>query len=128
MNKQFLKDTLGWGSILWLVGYILGFIFFAIVPPSMIGWVIMPIGIVITLWVLMKKVRGGSFQHYLTLAIVWTVIAVVLDYVFIVKVLNPADGYYKLDVYLYYLLTFILPIIVGSRKGFTDKSGESAVS
>jgi hypothetical protein len=32
---------------------------------------------------------------------------------FIVKLLNPADGYYKADVYLYYALTFISPLIVG---------------
>ena len=116
MNKQFLKDSLGWGFILWLVGYILGFIFFAVVSPSMIGWVITPIGIIITLWVLLKRVKGSSFQYYLMLAILWTLIAVVLDYLFIVKTLHPADGYYKLDVYLYYILTFILPIVVGGLK------------
>ena len=42
--------------------------------------------------------------------------AIVLDYLLIVKALNPADGYYKLDVYLYYALTFILPLAAYSRK------------
>ena len=121
MNKQFLKDSLGWGFVLWLIGYALGMILFFIVPPSMLGWVIMPIGIVITLWVLLKKVKENSFQHYLTLAIVWTVIAVVFDYLFIVKALKPADGYYKLDVYLYYALTFVLPLIIGWRKKVIQK-------
>lgn len=113
MNKQFLKDSFGWGFLLWLIGYILGFIFFAIVPPALIGWVIMPIGTLITLWVLFKKIKTTNF---LLLSITWTIIAVVLDYFFIVKALKPADGYYKLDVYLYYVLTFILPLIVGWRK------------
>jgi hypothetical protein len=45
-----------------------------------------------------------------------TVIAIVFDYVFLVKVLNPADGYYKLDVYLYYVFTLILPLIIGWLK------------
>lgn len=55
MDKQLLKDALGWGFVLWLIGYALGFVVFFIVPPSVIGWVIMPIGIIITLWVLLKK-------------------------------------------------------------------------
>jgi uncharacterized membrane protein len=116
MTKQFLKDALGWGFILWLIGYILGFVLFAIVPPSLIGWVIMPIGIVVTLWFLFKKVKGDSFRYYLLLAVAWMLIAVVFDYFFLVKALKPADGYYKLDVYLYYALTFVLPLIAVWRK------------
>ena len=113
MNKQFLKDTLGWGFILWLIGYILGIILFFILPPSLIGWVIMPIGLMITLWVLLKKVKIGDFRYYVILATVWTVIAIAFDYIFIVKAFNPSDGYYKPDVYLYYSLTFIVPLIIG---------------
>jgi hypothetical protein len=116
MTKHLLKDALGWGVALWLIGYALGFILFAVVPPSMIGWVIMPIGIILTLWVLIKKVNGNSFRYYLIVAIAWTAIAVAFDYLFLVKALKPADGYYKLDVYLYYALTFALPPIVGWRK------------
>jgi hypothetical protein len=116
MNKQFYKDAFGWGFILWLIGYALGIILFSIVSPSIIGWIIMPIGILITLWVLFKKIKSESFQYYLLLAVAWTLIAVMFDYFFLVKAFKPADGYYKLDVYLYYLLTFILPLIVGWRK------------
>ena len=116
MNKQLIKDTLGWGFLLWLIGYILGIIFFMIVSPSMVGWIIMPIGTIITLWVLSKKVKGNSLQYYLMLAVIWTFIAIVFDYLFLVKVFKPADGYYKLDVYLYYALTFILPLIIGWTK------------
>jgi len=112
MNKQFLRDTLGWGFILWFIGYVLGVILIFILPPSLIGWVIMPIGLIITFWVLLKKVKLAGLRDYLILAAVWTVIAVVFDYIFIVKAFHPADGYYKPDVYLYYLLTFIAPLIV----------------
>ena len=42
--------------------------------------------------------------------------AVVLDYFLIVKLFHPVDGYYKLDVYLYYVFTFALPIVVGLMK------------
>lgn len=116
MMKHFLKDACGWGLALWGFGYVLGIVFFAIVPHSIIGWIIMPIGILVTLWVLVKKVKAGSFQYYLYLAIVWTLIAIIFDYFFLVKVFKPADGYYKVDVYLYYGITFFLPLLVGWKK------------
>ena len=115
-NKQFLKDAFGWGFILWLIGYVLGIILFMFISTSMLGWVIMPIGIIITLWVLFKKVNGDTIGYYVLIGVTWAVIAIILDYVLIVKVFAPVDGYYKLDVYLYYVLTFLLPIVVGSRK------------
>jgi len=116
MKKQFYKDAFGWGFILWLIGYAFGMILFFIVPISMIGWIIMPIGILITLWVLLKKVKVDSFQQYVLLAVVWVLIAIVCDYFFLVQAFKPADGYYKLDVYLYYALTFVLPLLVGWKK------------
>ncbi|HTX87108.1 MAG TPA: hypothetical protein VMC41_03535 [Candidatus Nanoarchaeia archaeon] len=122
MNKKFIMDSLGWGFILWLIGYILGIVFFFMMPVSMIGWAILPIGVIIALWVLFKIVKGDSFQYYLWLAIIWMAIAVILDYFLIVKTLKPADGYYKPDVYLYYALTFILPILVGWKKKISRKS------
>lgn len=116
MTKQFAKDAIGWGSLLWFIGYVLGILLFFVVPPSMIGWVITPIGTVITLWVLLKKIKSNSFSYYVLLAIVWTLIAITFDYFFLVKLFKPEDGYYKLDVYVYYALTFTLPLIVGLRK------------
>lgn len=122
MNKQLLRDSLGWGFILWFIGYVLGILLFFVLPPSLIGWVIMPIGLIITFWVLMNKVKSGAVPYYALLAIVWTVIAVAFDYLFIVKAFNPADGYYKLDVYLYYALTFIVPLVAGWwKKAKSDK-------
>jgi hypothetical protein len=97
MNKNFYIDAFGWGFVLWLIGYLLGMILFFVVPVDMIGWVILPIGIIITLWILFKKITEDSFNYYLYLAIAWTLIAIVFDYLFIIKALN-ADGYYKLDV------------------------------
>ena len=111
-----------WGFVLWLIGYALGFILFAFVPTDMIGWVITPIGIIITLWVLFKKIKRDRFKCYVGLGVIWTLMAIILDYIFLVKMLKPADGYYKLDVYLYYALTLLLPILVGwSKKGSLTK-------
>lgn len=108
---------MGWGFLLWLIGYALGIILFTLVPPSAIGWIITPFGIAITLWVLFKKIKSESIRYYVLLAAAWTVIAVVCDYFFLVKAFNPADGYYKFDVYVYYALTFFLPLCVGWWKG-----------
>lgn len=115
MNKKFLGDLMVWGFVLWLVGYVLSFILFFIVPPQLIGWIIAPIGTVITVWVLCKKIKSNDFNYYLLVGISWLLLAVLLDYIFIVKLLHPI-GYYKLAVYLYYLLTFGLPLIVGYKK------------
>ena len=116
MNKRFFRDAFGWGFALWLIGFVLGIVLFAVVPLSMIGWVIMPIGIIIAIWILLKQVKGDSLQYYALLAVVWVLIAVACDYIFLVKAFKPADGYYKLDVYLYYAFTFLLPLVVGWRK------------
>lgn len=121
MDKQFLKDAFGWGFLLWLIGYGLGIMLFAVVPLSMIGWIIMPIGTVITLWVLVKKIKADSFKYYTQLTVVWVLLAIVFDYFFLVKAFKPSDGYYKFDIYLYYALTFLLPLIVGWRKLRTIK-------
>ena len=116
MIKHFLKDAFIWGFILWLVGYLLGIVFFPLVPSSFLGWWIMPIGILITLWVLQKKVKAASVKYFLFMAIIWVSIAIVCDYFFLVKLFKPADGYYKLDVYVYYALTFLLPLFICWRK------------
>ena len=116
MKSRPLKDALGWGIGLWLLGYVMGIILFFVLPTSLIGWVIMPIGVAATTGVLLKKVKGDTLKDYLVLAVAWTLIAVGFDYVFIVQALQPEDGYYKLDVYLYYALTFLIPLALGRWK------------
>lgn len=122
MNKQFLKDSFGWGFLLWLLGYILGIVFFMFVPKEMIGWVITPIATAITLGVLLRKIGDKSLRYYFQIGIIWLSIAVIFDYLFIVQLLKPEDGYYKLDVYLYYFLALVLPILVGKYKVIKNKS------
>jgi len=113
-GKIFL-NTVFWGFMLWLFGYILGIIFFAFVPKNMIGWFVSPLGIIFTLWVLLKKIKREELMCYFGLGLIWTIMAMALDYVFLVKLFKATD-YYKLDVYVYYILTFILPIAVGWYK------------
>lgn len=110
MNTRFMKDAL------WVIGYALGIVLFALVPVSVIGWIITPFGMAITLWVAFKKVKGDTLRYFVLVGLVWLLIAIVGDYVFIVKAFKPADGYYKLDVYLYYALTLAIPLVAGWRR------------
>lgn len=112
---QIITSNIFWGFILWLFGYILGIILFPFVPPTTIGYYIMPLGLALMLWVLFKKIHREQFGCYIGVGVFWTVMAILLDYVFIVKLFGSA-GYYKLDVYIYYALTLIIPIIVGWYK------------
>ena len=58
MQTKMFKDGLVWGFVLWLIGYVLGIVLFPFVANAVLGWVIMPIGVILTLWVLIKKVKG----------------------------------------------------------------------
>jgi hypothetical protein len=120
-TKEKIKSMLAWGFILWLVGYIAGFVLFFVVPKAYIGWVITPFATVFTIWVLMKKIKRPELMCYFGTGLIWTLMAVGLDYLFIVKMLKTGTSYYKPDVYLYYILTFTLPILVGYWK-FKHKS------
>lgn len=122
-NKQKMISTFGWGFVLWLVGYIAGIVLFMLVPENMIGWIITPFATIFTLWVLFKRIKRSELMCYFGLGLVWTVMAIVLDYFFIVK-LFQSDSYYKPDIFLYYTLTFTLPLIVGYWK-FKNKSEET---
>lgn len=119
--KEKLSNTFVWGFVLWLIGYIAGFILFFVVPKTYIGWVITPFATILTVWVIMKKVRRPELMCYFGLGLLWTLMAIGLDYVFIVKMLKTGTEYYKPDVFLYYILTFILPMIVGYWK-YKNKS------
>jgi hypothetical protein len=122
-KKNIFLNTLWWGFLLWLFGYALGILFFAFVPKDAIGWYILPLGAIFTLWVLFKKIERESFGCYIGLGVFWVVIAIVLDYLFIVKLFGSAD-YYKIDVFVYYSLTLILPIVVGWYKMKLNNAGK----
>ncbi len=116
MSKQSWKDILSWGFALWLIGYILGILLFMVVPASLIGWIISPLGVGMTIWVLFKKIKSEKLIDYLVIGMIWLAIAMLADYFFLFKLFKPDDGYYKLDVYFYYVVTFLLPIIIGKIK------------
>ena len=122
--KEIIKDGLGWGFLVWLIGYGLGIVFFTIVPHNLIGIFVTPIGIIVSLWVLFKKIHSKKFNHYIVLAFSWTAIAIICDYFFLVRAFTTTAVYYQWDVYVYYALTFLLPIFVGWRKIHYQLSNE----
>lgn len=121
IRKNLLINELFWGLLLWLFGYILGFVFYAFVPKDLLGLVIMPFGVLLTLWILFKKIERKEIGAYLKIGLIWALIAIIFDYLFIV-VLLKSSTYYKLDVYLYYLITFFLPITVGWHRLYYKKN------
>jgi hypothetical protein len=50
-------------------------------------------------------------QYYAGVGVAWALIAIVLDYLFIVLLFGAA--YYGADVFVYYVLTFFIPLGVG---------------
>lgn len=113
MTKSLLREGVVWGAGLWLFGYLLSFAAFAFVPVAYIGAAIAPFAFVATVWVATRHVEGPTLGYYAAVGAIWAVLAVVLDYVLLVQLLHPADGYYKFDVYLYYVLCFVIPFAAG---------------
>lgn len=112
-QEQFI-DTLGIGFFLWFIGYIASIILYFLVPPAIIGRILFivftPVIIVITL-VRFRK-RALTLRYYTIVSLVWTGIAIVADFLFIVLLFNP-DNYYHLSVFCYYIMTFLVPLIAG---------------
>ncbi|MDT8358053.1 MAG: hypothetical protein RQ758_06065 [Methanomicrobiaceae archaeon] len=107
------QRQLGLGTLLWLLGYLTSLVLFFTPFAEIMGWIITaiftPVTIVITWW--WFKDRDLFLPYFIGVGVAWTVIAVVLDYLFIVQLFS-AD-YYQSDVFLYYALTFLIPVGVG---------------
>ena len=110
---QRIIDTVVIGIISWLVGYITSLILFFSPFTGIMGWILLivftPITIAFTWW--WFRERELSLMYYVGVGITWIVIAVVLDYLFIVLLLHAS--YYGPDVYVYYALMFLIPVGVG---------------
>ncbi len=111
--KDWIKDTMGLGTLLWLFGYIASLVLFFTPFVNTMGWIITaiftPVTIVIT-WLWFRE-RDLPLLYFVKVGIIWTVIAIVLDYLFIVQLFQAT--YYETDVFVYYALTFLIPVGVG---------------
>ena len=113
-NRTKITDIVGLGSLLWFIGWCSSLVLFFFVPTDILGWILFviftPVTIAITaLWF---RKRGLAMAYYLAVAIVWTVIAVLFDYLFIVTLFN-VSGYYHPSVIVYYAETFLIPLCIG---------------
>lgn len=111
--RLYLQYGVGWGLLLWFFGYAMGIALFPFVPTEYLGWYVSPLGLAATIFVLLRWAHIRTITQGLAVGLIWAAIAMVMDYVFIVLLLQPADGYYKLDVYVYYASAFILPVLAG---------------
>jgi hypothetical protein len=109
-----LIDTFGLGFVIWLVGFVASIILWGFVSHDILGWVLFLIFIPLMLYLpyMRFRERKERLSYYLIVGLVWLLVAVVFDYIFIVKLFNSQD-YYKLDVFVYYAVTFLMPLIVG---------------
>ena len=116
--KTMLVDAPLLGFLVWLMGYLAGIALYFVFRPDVLGWVLFviftPIVAFLCYWRFRK--RKEAITYYVFVAAVWLIVAVVFDYVFLVRLLNP-PVYYKLDVYVYYASTFLIPFLVGAKFG-----------
>jgi hypothetical protein len=112
--KQWIIDTAGLGTALWLIGYLASLVLFFSPYAGIMGWILLavftPVTIVIAWWWFRKR-APLSLQYYAGVGVAWVMIAVVLDYLFIVLMFQAA--YYGPDVFVYYAVTFLIPLGVG---------------
>ncbi len=117
-KKTLLIDALLLGVAVWLIGYLAGIVLYFFLSPDMLGWVLFAIftPIIILLCYERFRKREESISYYAFIGAVWLIVALVFDYLFLVKLLNP-PAYYKLDVYVYYASSFLIPFLVGVKFG-----------
>jgi len=122
-QKTMLVDGPLLGFFVWLIGYLAGIVLYFLLSPDVLGWVLFVIFTPIVVLLCYKRFgkREESISYYVLVAAVWLIIAVVFDYSFLVRLLNAAN-YYKLDVYVYYASTFLIPFLVGAKFGSKIKA------
>jgi hypothetical protein len=111
--RQWIKDTAGLGTGLWLLGYLASLLLFNTPFATVMGWIITaiftPVTIAIAWW--WFRTRVLPLTYYIGVGLAWALIAIVLDYLFIVQLFQAS--YYGPDVFVYYALTFLIPAGVG---------------
>ncbi len=113
------RDIAGPGILFWLIGYLAGIVLFFTPFRSSMGWILFvaftPFTIVVTWWWFRKR-TNLPLRYFLGVGIAWMLIAVVLDYLFIV-LLFGTPSYYALHVLLYYAMMVLIPVVVGAYLG-----------
>ena len=58
-----------------------------------------------------QEARTLPWEYYVGVGVAWVLIAIVLDYLFIVLLFHA--NYYGIDVFVYYAVRFLIPVGVG---------------
>ena len=111
--QTLLKDTVVLGVLLWLLGYIASLLLFVSPFAGIMGWILIAVFTPVSVIIVWRWFTGRDLPlaYYAGLGIAWTVIAVVFDYLFIVLLFSAT--YYGLDVFVYYAITFLIPVCIG---------------
>jgi len=111
--RTLLKDTAGLGVLLWLLGYIASLLLFVSPFARIMGWILIAVFTSVSVIIVWRWFTGRDLPlaYYAGLGIAWTVIAVVFDYLFIVLLFSAT--YYGPDVFVYYAITFLIPVCIG---------------
>lgn len=113
--QQWIKDMAGPGTGLWLIGYLASLaLYFTPLWETMGGWILLVIFTPVTVaiaWWWFKQRETFPLPYYAKVGIAWMLIAIVLDYLFIVRLFQAT--YYGTDVFVYYAMTFLIPVGVG---------------
>jgi len=123
--KKWMKDTAGLGTVLWVIGYLASLVLFFSPFAGVMGWILLaiftPVTIAIVWWWFRKRERL-LLRYYAGVGVAWVLIAIVLDYLFIVVLFQA--NYYGIDVFVYYAVTFLIPVGIGM---FLNKSWNESV-
>ena len=71
-NARKKLDVVGWGLIIWEIGYGSSLAFFNVVPVPMIGWFVLPILVLVTIYVSLRRFKGSreDDSYYAIVAVV----------------------------------------------------------
>lgn len=126
--EQVLRDTVYAGTLLWLAGYLASMaVYFSGFDYDFWGRVVLllyiPCAFVFAFWFFTG--RDLTPRYFAGVGVAWSLIAIVLDYPFIVLRFG-AYQYYTPDVYLYYAAMFLIPVTAGlyrKRTAITPPAG-----
>jgi hypothetical protein len=113
--EQLLRDTIGMGAVLWLAGYLASMaVYFSTLNYAIWGRIILLFYIPAATWIAWRYFTGRDLSrtYYTGVGIAWSLIAVILDYPFIVLRFSARE-YYTPDVYIYYAVMFLIPAGIG---------------
>lgn len=114
MQRQY-RDIIGLGTLFWLAGYLAGLVLYITPMKNSMGWIMLvfftPFTILVTVWWFHKQ-EPQSLKFYAGAGLTWLSIAVILDFLFIVTLFH-SPAYYAPDVFLYYILMFLIPVGAG---------------